>query len=80
MSAIVGEGGLTDPDRRALGFADRLERELVHQPGRRTIEETLAVGWTLLESLPRSDLIRISEKTWSERPAPADAGAGGGMP
>jgi V/A-type H+/Na+-transporting ATPase subunit B len=67
MAAVVGEAGLSDGDRRALAFADRFERELVGQSGRRTLTETIATGWTLLESLPRGDLIRIGAATWAAR-------------
>ena len=67
MAAVVGEAGLSDGDRRALAFADRFERELVGQDGRRTLAETIAAGWALLESLPREDLIRIAPATWAAR-------------
>lgn len=68
MTAIVGEAGLSESDRRALGFADRFEREFVGQgTRRRTIGETLEVGWQLLETLPREDLLRISDATWAAR-------------
>ena len=70
MAAIVGEAGLAPADRRALAFADRFETEFVGQgDSRRTIGETLAIGWHLLESLPRGDLQRISDATWTARPA-----------
>jgi V/A-type H+-transporting ATPase subunit B len=69
MAAIVGEAGLSDGDRRALAFADRFERELVGQDGRRSLAETMAAGWSLLESLPRGDLLRISPATWAVRDA-----------
>lgn len=69
MVSIVGEGGLGDADRRALGFADRFERELVGQgDARRTLRDTLAIGWQLLESMPRDDLERIDDATWAARP------------
>lgn len=68
MAAIVGASGLADADRRALDFAERFEREFVHQGGgRRSIDETFAIGWRLLEQLPREDLLRISDATWSAR-------------
>jgi V/A-type H+-transporting ATPase subunit B len=68
MAAIVGEGGLAEADRRALGFAEQFENELVRQGvSRRTLAETMAVGWRLIESLPREDLTRISEATWAAR-------------
>jgi V/A-type H+-transporting ATPase subunit B len=68
MSAIVGEAGLSEQDRRSLVFADRFEREFVGQGGgRRTIGQTLEVGWTLLETLPRDDLLRLSDRAWEAR-------------
>jgi V/A-type H+/Na+-transporting ATPase subunit B len=67
-AAIVGEAGLPAEDRRALVFADRFERELVHQgAGRRTILETSELGWALLESMPREDLTRIPDDVWDRR-------------
>lgn len=67
-AAIVGESGLPPADRRAMAFAERFEREFVHQGGaRRTITETLEVGWLLLESMPREDLHRMSEESWARR-------------
>ena len=75
MAAIVSESGLPPADRRALAFADAFERDFIAQPkGRRTIDETFAVGWRLLETLPRDDLFRISDATWAARAA-AVAGA-----
>ena len=66
MAAIVGEAGLSEADRRALDFAARFERELVHQgTERRTVADTVALGWGLLSRLPRSDLSRLSEATWA---------------
>ena len=68
MAAIVGETGLAAADRRAMAFAERFEQELVRQGGeRRPITETIAIGWRLLETLPREDLLRISEATWNAR-------------
>ncbi len=70
MAAIVGESGLGEADRRALAFADRFEREFVNQGGsRRTIDETIACGWRLIESMPRDDLLRIRDATWNARQA-----------
>jgi V/A-type H+-transporting ATPase subunit B len=75
MAAIVGEAGLAEADRRALSFADRFEREFIHQQSRRTIADTLEAGWRLLESLPRDDLLRIREATWTDRRAAASGAA-----
>ena len=67
MAAVVGMAGLTDADRRAADFAERFERELVAQVDRRSIDETLEIGWRLIEQLPRQELSRIRAATWSER-------------
>ena len=68
MAAIVGEGGLAPGDRRAMAFAERFERELIAQSdARRSLTETLEIGWALLETLPREDLLRLSEATWNAR-------------
>jgi len=72
MAAVVGEAGLSDADRRALAFADRFEREFVQQDGRRSLAETVAAGWRLLDALPRDDLLRIGEATWSAHAAGAN--------
>jgi len=68
MATIVGEAGLLPGDRRALAFVDRFEQTLVGQGRtRRTLSETLEVGWSLMEGFPREDLLRIKEATWERR-------------
>jgi V/A-type H+-transporting ATPase subunit B len=64
MAAIVGESGLPASDRRAMTFAAEFERDFIGQSARRTMDETFAEGWRLLEALPRDDLLRLSDKTW----------------
>jgi V/A-type H+/Na+-transporting ATPase subunit B len=72
MAAIVGESGLAPADRRALAFAERFETEFVGQgDARRTIQETVDLGWQLLEKLPREDLLRLSDAAWAARAAAA---------
>lgn len=66
MVAIVGAEGLSADERRFLAFADRFEAEFVHQPERRTLTETLAVGWRLLGAFPPEALTRIG-RTLVER-------------
>jgi V/A-type H+-transporting ATPase subunit B len=69
-AGIVGEAGLAAADRRALDFAHRFEQEFLHQRDRRrSIADTLEVGWRLLESQPREDLSRLDEAAWSWRRA-----------
>ena len=69
MAAIVGESGLPASDRRAMDFANAFEREFIGQDARRTMDETFAEGWRLLEALPRDDLLRLSDATWRARQA-----------
>jgi V/A-type H+-transporting ATPase subunit B len=70
MAAIVGSEGLAPADRRALEFVDAFERELIHQgESRRTLGETVRIGWSLLDSLPKDELTRISQGTWAARDA-----------
>jgi V/A-type H+-transporting ATPase subunit B len=60
MEAVVGAEGLGESERRALEFAERFERELVHQgAARRTLEETLGIGWRLLSAYPAAELTRV---------------------
>ncbi len=61
MEAIVGKEGIGEADRPLVDFADRFERELIHQ-GReeRSIAETLEIGWRLLGLVPRERLTRLS--------------------
>lgn len=69
MASIVGDAGLGDADRRARDFAQRFEAELVAQGRtRRTIGDTIAIGWRLLASMPREELERIDDETWALRP------------
>ena len=70
MAAIVGEAGLAPSDRRAIAFAERFEQELVRQGSvRRPLAETIEIGWRLLETLPREDLLRLSDAAWASRQA-----------
>ena len=77
MAAIVGEAGLAPVDRRALAFSERFEAGFVGQGSqRRDIESTIELGWQLLETLPREDLMRLSDAAWSARQGRAGSGAG----
>jgi len=68
MAAIVGEAGLAPADRRALAFAEQFEQQLISQgEARRPLAESIEIGWRLLDTLPREDLLRLSEETWNAR-------------
>jgi V/A-type H+-transporting ATPase subunit B len=61
LAAVVGPEGLGDADRRYLDFGEAFEHELVHQQGPRTLEDSMATGWSLLRALPRAELTRLSD-------------------
>ena len=61
LMTILGEAALTDMDKLYAKFADAFDKEYVAQGYEtdRSIEETLDLGWRLLEILPKSELKRI---------------------
>jgi V/A-type H+-transporting ATPase subunit B len=68
MAAIVGKEGLAPGDQLALDFVDAFEKELIHHGrARRSLADTIRIGWSLLETLPRDELTRISDATWKSR-------------
>ena len=64
LMAILGESALTDIDLLYAKFADEFEKEYVSQGFQtdRTIEQTLEIGWKLLNILPRSELKRVRDE------------------
>ncbi|MCQ2476262.1 MAG: V-type ATP synthase subunit B [Clostridia bacterium] len=64
LMVVLGEAALTDMDKLYAKFADEFEKVYVSQGFEtdRDIEETLDIGWKLLQILPRSELKRISDK------------------
>lgn len=62
LTAIVGEDALSDIDRNYLEFADVFENEMIGQgPQRRTIDETLDIGWRILATIPKEQLTRLNK-------------------
>ncbi len=61
LASVVGNEGLADLDRHFLEFGDRFEREFVQQTARRTLEETMRVGWEVLRALPQAELHRLND-------------------
>ncbi len=61
LATILGEGSLTETDKKYLQFVERFEKEFVQQDSdeNRTIADTLAIGWKLLSLLPKSELKRV---------------------
>lgn len=68
LMVILGEAALSDMDKLYAKFADEFEKQYVSQgyETNRTIEETLDLGWRLLEILPKSELKRIDDDLLNE--------------
>jgi V/A-type H+-transporting ATPase subunit B len=64
ISTIIGADALSARDKVYLEVADRFENEFIAQGGKqkRTIEETLDIGWNLFSALPEEDLKLINEQ------------------
>ncbi len=64
ISTIVGTDALSDRDKIYLEIADRFENEFLSQGEneKRTIEETLNIGWKLFSALPEEDLKLVSQE------------------
>ncbi|MEO6666717.1 MAG: V-type ATP synthase subunit B [Nitrospiria bacterium] len=77
MEAIVGKDGIPEADRPLLEFAERFEREFIHQ-GRddRPMLETLDIGWRLLGLVPKERLTRLSPETVAQYYAPRHGAPG----
>ncbi|MFC2070031.1 hypothetical protein ACFLTB_02500, partial [Chloroflexota bacterium] len=64
ISTIIGADALSDRDKIYLEVADRFENEFIAQgeDQKRTVEETLDIGWNLFAALPEEDLKLVSEE------------------
>ena len=61
LASVVGIEGLADADRRYLAFGTAVEQTLASQSEARTLEQSMAIGWTLLADLPKNELTRLSD-------------------
>jgi V/A-type H+/Na+-transporting ATPase subunit B len=63
ISTIIGADALGDRDRQFLDAADWMERRFIAQgeDEKRSIEQTLDLGWALFAQLPEADLKLIKE-------------------
>lgn len=61
LSAIVGEEALSETDRKFLKIAQTFERKFVRQEVNedRSVEQTLDIGWEVIEPLSESEIKRI---------------------
>ena len=72
LASVVGADGLAETDRGYLDFGNRFERELVGQADARRLDDSLALGWQLLRSLPRRGAVQASRAyiRWRASPIP----------
>ncbi len=68
LAVILGDAALSDLDKIYAKFADAFEKEYVSQgyDTNRTVEQTLQIGWKLLNLLPRSEHKRIRDDMLDE--------------
>jgi len=71
IATIIGSEALSERDKLYLQYADRFEREFIAQGEheKRTVEQTLDIGWKLFSMLPEEDLKLINEK-WIKKYLP----------
>jgi V/A-type H+-transporting ATPase subunit B len=64
LASIIGEEELSEGDKQYLRFGERLEQQFFTQGEfeNRDINHTLDLGWSVLGSLPREELLRINKK------------------
>jgi V/A-type H+-transporting ATPase subunit B len=64
LASIIGEEELSDSDKRYLKFGEIFEQKFLTQgeTENRSIEQTLDLGWAVLATLPREDLLRIKQE------------------
>jgi len=63
LVTIIGEGSLSEQDRRVLEFSKKFEKEYIGQgQTNRTYQETLDLSWELLSAIPAQYLKRIPEE------------------
>ncbi len=68
LASVIGEDELSDLDKQYLKFGRMFEKHFVGQgqEENRTIIQTLDIGWSLLQMLPREELDRIDTKILDE--------------
>ncbi len=61
LAEIIGENALSEEEKKYEKFANDFEMQFINQRGRRSIEETLDIGWKLLNELGEEAFIGIDE-------------------
>jgi V/A-type H+-transporting ATPase subunit B len=64
LVSIIGEEELSDTDKCYLKYGENFERYFLTQSDteNRTIGQTLDLGWQVLKTLPRDELLRINQE------------------
>ena len=64
LAVVLGESALSEEDLLFVKFADAFEGKFIRQgeDENRPIEESLAIGWSLLAMLPRASLKRVRDE------------------
>ena len=64
LAVVLGESALSEEDLLFVKFADAFEGKFIRQgeDENRPIEESLAIGWSLLAMLPRESLKRVRDE------------------
>lgn len=64
LASVIGEEELTDLDRKYVAFGETFERQFLAQglEEDRPIEQTLDLGWEILQSLPSEELHRLTRE------------------
>ncbi len=67
LMSVVGESGLPQEDQRYLAFAAAFENTYLDQGDtRRTLAQTLDLGWRLLDPFPGTELKRLTADQLAE--------------
>ena len=68
LASVIGEEELSPVDKLYLKFGSEFENRFLNQGfnKRRTIEQTLNLGWELLRLLPKQELNRINTSLLDE--------------
>ncbi|MCM8765147.1 MAG: V-type ATP synthase subunit B, partial [Candidatus Omnitrophica bacterium] len=64
IASIIGEEELSSLDRLYLKFGELFETKFINQAynERRTLNQSLELGWDIISNLPEDQLVRISQQ------------------
>lgn len=62
LASVMGSEGLSEADQIFLKFGEQFEQEFVQQLSARTLEQSMQLGWKLLQGIPVAELTRLSDQ------------------